>query len=191
MTECLIKNTLHGDTQSFAKIVDKYKDMVYTISIKILRNKEDAEEVAQDTFVKVYNSLKNFRKESKFSSWIYRIAYNTAISRVRKEKKKKADISLDDKEYIKDNITINHITKTLEPLEAEERHLYLHKAINSLSTNEQLAVNLFYLEEKSVKEIEEITSWSTSNVKTQLFRARKKLYNKLNQLLKNETKILQ
>ena len=83
-----IERVLGGDVNAFTYLVDEYKGMVYTIALRMLKNSEDAEELAQDIFVKAFNSLKNFKFESKFSTWLYRITYNGAISRLRKNRLK-------------------------------------------------------------------------------------------------------
>ena len=78
---------LNGNPNAFATLVDRYKNMVYTLALKMLTNKEEAEEIAQDTFVKAYHSLNKFKGESKFSTWIYKITYNTCLDRLKKNKK--------------------------------------------------------------------------------------------------------
>lgn len=80
-----IERVLKGDTQYFSHLVEKYKDIVYSIAIKVLRNREDAEEMAQESFVKAYKSLHTFKGTAKFSTWLYRITYNNCISEVRKK----------------------------------------------------------------------------------------------------------
>ena len=92
-----ISKVLEGDMQAFSYLVDKYKDMVFTLAFRILKNRENAEEVAQDSFVKVYQNLKKFKSKSKFSTWLYRIVYNTAISRVRV--KQNPTMSIDDQKF--------------------------------------------------------------------------------------------
>ena len=102
-----IEKILQGDTSSFSFLVESYKDMAYTIAMKIVRNAEDAEEVAQDSFVKAYQQLQSFKGNSKFSTWLYTIVYRTAISKIRKKKLEVTDIddyvienhSIDPKEY--------------------------------------------------------------------------------------------
>ncbi len=80
-----ISKILAGDSTAYVFLIEKYKNMAFSIALKITRNREDAEEIAQDAFIKVYDSLKDFRKKSKFSTWLYKIVYNTAISRIRKK----------------------------------------------------------------------------------------------------------
>src|ERR1017187_5828368 len=76
-----------GDTNAFAVLVDRYKNMVFTLLLKMLKDREEAEEVAQDTFVKIYKSLSKFNGESKFSTWIYKVAFNTCLDRLKKNKR--------------------------------------------------------------------------------------------------------
>ena len=83
-----IDKVLQGETNCFAVLVDRYKDMIFTLALKMIKNREEAEEVAQDTFIKAYNSLSKFKGDSKFSTWIYKVAYNTCLDRLKKNKKK-------------------------------------------------------------------------------------------------------
>ena len=87
-----IDKVLQGNTSSYNYLVNNYKDMVYTIAIKIVRNREDAEEVAQDSFIKAFQKLNSFKGESKFSTWLYTIVYRTAISKIRKNNIETTDI---------------------------------------------------------------------------------------------------
>lgn len=82
--QILINQIKHGDTNAFGQLVDRYKDLVYTLAIRMLKNREEAEEVSQDTFIKTYKSLDRFKGDSKFSTWIYRVAYNTCLDRIKK-----------------------------------------------------------------------------------------------------------
>jgi RNA polymerase sigma-70 factor (ECF subfamily) len=150
--------------------------------LRIAKNHEDAEEIAQDAFLKAYNSLKTFKKESKFSTWLYKIIYNTAISRFRK--KQVSSISLDDNpahdaehEDMDDGLNIMHL---------KERKKIIAQAIGALKEDEGAIMTLFYLSEKSTREIEEITGFSNSNIKILLHRGRKKLLFELKKILKEE-----
>jgi RNA polymerase sigma-70 factor (ECF subfamily) len=98
---------LEGDSSAYAAIVDKHKEMVFTIAVKIVRNQQDAEEVAQDVFVKAFHALATFKGDAKFSTWLYRIAYNTAISATRR---KKPDFTVIDDKMI-DNYTTDEVTR--------------------------------------------------------------------------------
>jgi RNA polymerase sigma factor (sigma-70 family) len=164
----LDKTTLHkiknGDQQAFRLLVNQYQHMVYTLCYQITQHKQDAEEATQDTFVKVFLSIKTYQDKSKLSSWIYRIGYNTAISKCRL---KKLDATAETPE-----IQDHNLEKQIE--EHDHKNL-VSKALQFLHPNERGLIVMFYLEELSVKEISEITGVTRSNLKVILHRSRKKL----------------
>ena len=169
--ETIIGQVLNGNRNAYALLVDKYKDRVYSLALGIVRNSELAEEIAQDAFVKAFGSLRKFRKESGFSTWIYRITYNTAISELRK-KKRIGQVAEEQFE----NLASTHASETHEEVNEKEARLeMIEKAVKSLPPEEQLMVTLYYLEENSVQQISKVTGFSASNVKVKLFRLRKKL----------------
>ena len=174
-----IERVLKGDTQYFSHLVDKYKDIVFSIALKVLRNREDAEEMAQESFIKAYKSLHTFKGDAKFSTWLYRITYNNCISEVRKKKLK--IVSTDDVQISDEPEEMN-----FDGIPAENRAKYVKAALDKLPEDEYALILLYYFEDKSVEEIGEITKLSESNVKVKLFRARKKLYSILNEMLKGE-----
>ena len=112
-----INLVINGDINAFAALVDRYKDMVFTLALKMLKSREDAEEVSQDTFIKVYKSLAMYRGESKFSTWLYKVAYNTCLDRTRKNKKEKQLVEIDD--YTEQQLT--SLQNNLDSLEEKER----------------------------------------------------------------------
>lgn len=181
-----IEKVLHGDTSSFSFLVESYKDMAYTIALKIVRSPEDAEEVAQDSFVKAFQQLKTFKGNSKFSTWLYTIVYRTAISKIRKKKLEVTDID----EYVIENHSIDFSFPQLDLLKAEEQKKYVTLAINTLVELDALLITLFYLNENTFDEIVEITGLTKTNIKVRLFRARKKLYKELSKILKTELKTI-
>lgn len=176
----IIKLVLNGNASSYKILVDAYKDLVFTLVKKIVKNHEEAEEVTQDTFLKAYHALPNFKMESKFSTWLFRIAYNSAISKTRK--KSITTSSIDD--FVIENYSVDDIQSTLDQIDENERIRILNDAIFSLNGDEQLLINLFYYNEQSIEEICEITGLSESNVKVKLYRTRKKLYEMINQRIK-------
>ena len=91
-----IRLVREGDTNAFAVLVDRYKDMVFTLSLKMLKDREEAEEVSQDTFLKIYKSLSKFNGEAKFSTWIYKVAFNTCLDRLKKNKRSQPVAVLDE-----------------------------------------------------------------------------------------------
>ena len=180
--ESYIDRILKGDRSSFAILIERHKNMVFTIANRMLRNREEAEEVSQDVFLKAYKSLKKFKKQSKFSTWLYKIVYNQCISELRK--KKKNFISLDDEGS--ENYDIEATYNNVDNLEDADRKYYIEKAISRLNEDEGMIITLYYQNEMSTDQIAEIMNISVSNVKVKLFRLRKKLYDNLHTLLKNE-----
>jgi len=181
-----IDKVLQGDTNAYTYLIDKYKNMAYTIAIKIVKNTEDAEEVAQDSFLKAYQKLDTFKGDSKFSTWLYTIIYRNSISKIRKKKIITTDID----SYVVDNYTTDFDFPQIEAIKNGEQKKYIAAAIDNLSETDALLITLFYLNENSVEEIEQITGLTKTNVKVKIFRARKKLYNELSLLLKEEVKEL-
>jgi len=181
-----IDRILSGDKNSFAYLVERHKDMVFTIAKRMLQNQEDAEEVAQDAFMKAYKSLKKFKGESKFSTWLYKIVYNLAISKLRK--KKHDTFSIDDSDNSHFEAIEESSYNKLQDLERTDQRNYIKTAIEQLNYEERTVVTLYYQKEQKVSEIAEITGLSASNVKVKLFRARKKLYDKLYSLFNNTEK---
>ena len=177
-----IKRVLEGNLSSYAVLVEKHKSMAFTIALRIVRNREDAEEVAQDAFLKAYHALESFKHDAKFSTWLYKIVYHAGISRVRKKQIDK--ISLEES-TVPTSEELQEIDG-LDHLHRKERKKIIAKAIEQLKEEESLVLTLYYLSENSIKEIEEITGLSNSNIKILLHRGRKKLYNELKRILKNE-----
>lgn len=175
----LIRKILDGNTAVYTVIVDRYKDLVYSVVLKILKNQEEAEETAQDTFLKAYQALPGFKQEARFSTWLFRIAYNTAISRTRK--KQITTTSIDDK--LIENYSTDDFRENLSQSEPEEQLNALQKAMLTLGTEDQLLVNFFYHNRLSVDEISSVTGLSEANVKVKLHRIRRKLYSEMQALM--------
>ena len=176
-----IENVIAGDTLAFAKLVDRYKDMTVLLAYNILLNQEDAEEVAQDAFVKAYTALHTYKAEAKFSTWLYRIVVNTALNRKKLKKYQTTEIeeaTLEESRLHESNIESWQVT-------AEHRK-HIQLALQSLNVNERLCITLYYLNELSVEEIRGLTGISASNIKVLLYRGRKNLYKALHNHLKNE-----
>jgi len=171
-----IEKVKKGNSDIFKYLVERHKSMVFTIVLRIIKNKEDAEEIAQDVFIKAFQSIDTFEGKSKFSTWLYKIAYNLSISKVRKKKHEIIDINEDLISDYKIFKTYNEFIKR----EEYEKNKILNKAINKLDNKGGLIITLYYIEEKSIQEIEEITNLSKSNIKIILFRARKQLFSILN-----------
>jgi RNA polymerase sigma factor (sigma-70 family) len=166
-----IDRVLHGDVAAYATLVAKHKNLVFSIAVKILNNREDAEEVAQDCFVKVFQALNTFERKSKFSTWLYRIVYNAAISKTRK--KKLEVVPMDN--YVIDNYTEDEVAAGLDEIDPETQKVMIERALERLTEDDNLLITLFYKGENSIEDISNITGLSMSNVKVRLHRIRKKL----------------
>jgi RNA polymerase sigma factor (sigma-70 family) len=177
-----INKVLNGNIASYAILVEKHKNLAYTIALRIAKNHEDAEEIAQDAFLKAYNSLNSFKEKSKFSTWLYKIVFNAAISRMRKKKILKVSM---DEGNIGNTIQEEQID-ALDNLHKKERKKIIAEAIARLKEDESVVMTLYYLNENNLKEIEEITGFSNSNIKILLHRGRKKLLLELKKILKEE-----
>lgn len=166
-----IAKVLNGDPQAYTFLVNKYKDMVFTLAVRMLRNNEEAEEVAQDAFVKAYAKLNKFKGDSKFSTWLYKVVYNTSLDKLKKLKKDALVVPIE-------NVTersLHTIDNALEQMQNKERTVAIQQCIALLSADERALLTLFYFDEMSLKEIAEVTATSVNNLKVKLFRSRKKL----------------
>lgn len=173
-----IKRVLAGETDCFACLVDRYGRAVFSLIVKIIGSREDAEELCQDVFVKVFRSLSSFKGNSSFSTWAYRIAYNTAISQTRYRKTE--FLSIEEEQIA--NVSEEEVAEVFGRSGNEEMLIRLDEAMEKLSHEERALILLFYMQEKTVEDVAVISGLSASNVKTRLHRIRKKLF----VLLKNE-----
>jgi len=169
--EYYIKQTLNGNVNAFAILVERYKNMVYTLSIKIVKNREEAEEISQDSFVKAYKNLSSFKGESKFSTWVYKIAYYASLDAVKRNKRFSNNENIDDLKIG----NLSEIQGGLEYLHEKERKKVISKALLKLNEDERTILTLFYFEELPIKEISKIINLSEDNIKVKLYRSRKKL----------------
>jgi RNA polymerase sigma factor (sigma-70 family) len=181
--EYYINQTLNGDVNAYAFLVERYKHMVFTLSLRIVKNREEAEEVAQDVFVKSYSYLKKFKGDSKFSTWIYKIAYYASLDVLKKQKRTINSENID--AFTESDISC--LQNGFNNLENEDRKKIINNALLKLSEDERIIVTLFYYEEIPVKEISKIVNLSADNVKTKLFRARKKLVSILKYVIEPNT----
>lgn len=167
--EDIIAIVLRGNSKAYAMLVKRYQHFVFTLCIKVLKNNELAEEAAQDAFVKAYTALADFSGTSKFSTWLYTIARNTCISRLRVNTMD--TISSDDDKVYNSGIS----NETTELLESKSKKELLQNAIAMLQEEDAAVITLFYIHEQSTEEIAAIMNLTTNNVKVKLYRARKRL----------------
>ncbi len=175
--DVIIDQVINGHTSSYAILIERYKSYVYTVALNIVKLEEEAEEVAQDSFIKVFKNLKKFNRESKFSTWLYRITFNTALT-ARKRITKQTTETLND--------SINPFTNQTDQTEQDDQKKFIALAMSRLVEQDAMALTLFYLEELSLDEICKITDLSLSNLKVRLHRARKRFAKELQLLLRKE-----
>ncbi|WP_299051034.1 sigma-70 family RNA polymerase sigma factor [uncultured Polaribacter sp.] len=166
-----IDKVIDGDTNAFSYLVDNYKNMVYSLAYKMTKNKEEAEEISQDTFIKAYKNLSNFKGDSKFSTWLYKIAYHATLDAVKKNKRNASTFEINEITYNQ----IKSVENILEGIERKERAKILNECLLKLPEEERSIIWMFYYEELSLKEIIEISGLSEANIKVKLHRARKRL----------------
>ncbi len=169
--EYYIQQTLKGNLNAYTFLVEKYKHMVFTLSIRIVKNREEAEEIAQDVFVKAFKNLKNFKGDSKFSTWIYKISYYASLDVLKLNKRQ---ISSENIDSFKER-NLGNTEDSLKFLHDKERKKIINDALFKLSEEERVIITLYYFEEIPVKEIAKIVDLSEDNIKIKLFRSRKKL----------------
>lgn len=153
-------------------MVDRYSDRIYALVFKIVRRKEDAEELTQDVFLKTFRQLQTFKGECRFSTWLYRIAYTTAISATRK--KRPEFLYLEDRTI--NNVKDDELEAALNDTDNSEKLEKLGKAVELLPPDERGLITLYYMEAHPIEEIATVTGMTQTNVKVKLHRIRKKLY---------------
>jgi RNA polymerase sigma-70 factor (ECF subfamily) len=172
----IIGRVLQGDANAYAGLVERYQNFVFTIVLRYVKSREDAEEVAQDVFVKAYRALADFKGTSKFSTWLYTITTTTSISALRK---KKLDVqSLDNEKVFQ---TVEHLDGGMkaDAIEQKSRAVMVHNAIKLLSSDDAQVITLFYKGEQTLEEIAQVMGKEVNAVKVQLHRARARLREKM------------
>lgn len=167
---------------AFAELVDRYKYMVFTLALRMVKNREEAEEIAQDTFLKTYQGLQGFKGDAKFSTWVYKIAYYRSLDSIRKSGRTIETTSID-------TIYDRHLAEEenmVACLEQSEQNETIKDALKSLPGDDGVLITLFYYEELSLQEISGVMDLTENNVKVKLFRARKRLMQLLTDTLEPE-----
>lgn len=171
-----------GNVQAFSFLIEKYQKLVYTLALKLLKKPEEAEEMAQDTFIKAFQKLDSYEGKSKFSTWLYSITYNACISELRKRRIEFK--SLDDRQISDQDEQKMH--DYYRETKKEDQEKYLNLALGKLPEDDQVLVTLYYYESQSMDEISQITGLTVSNIKVKIHRARKKMFELLHEMLKEE-----
>jgi RNA polymerase sigma-70 factor, ECF subfamily len=184
--EELVHRAQQDDERSFGELVTRYESKVYSLSMKMLRNPEDAEDVLQDTFLRAYRGIKSFKGNSTFSTWIYRITANSALMRLRK--KQLPQVSIEDSDERETPISIaDWAPGPVEQLLNQEMQRVMDEAIDALPPEFRQVFILRDVEELSNADVAEILDLSVAAVKSRLHRARLKVRNRLAQYF-SETK---
>lgn len=173
----LVERILAGEQQAFARLVDRHKSYAYTIAYKILLNRPEAEEVAQDAFIKAYHHLKDFNRQAKFSTWLYRIVFNTAITYKRKHRQIFEGL---------EHTVVEYEQRADGELEKGDKQRYLQLALAGLNESDRTAMTLFYMDEFSLEEIALIMDMQANTVKVRIHRARQRLADELKRILNQE-----
>lgn len=181
--EDLITAVLSGNTKAYSELVKNHQRFVFTLALRFAKNREDAEEIAQDCFVKAYKALGTFKKTAKFSTWLYTITYTTSMSFLRK--KHLNTHSIDDDESVL-QLPNNIASYRADLVEQKSANVYLNLAIDSLLPDDAAIITLFYLGEQSLEEIGQALHMEANTVKVKLHRARARLKEKMEILLKDE-----
>jgi len=181
----IINRVLLGEQALYAQLVNRYQNFVFTIALRYTPNREDAEEIAQDVFVKAYRSLADFRGESKFSTWLYTIVTTTCITFLRK---KKIPIHSLDNEHIFEVADNQNSTFRANQVEQKSKVQMINEAIKLLSVDDARIITLFYQAEQSLEEIGRIIGIDPNTAKVKLHRARQRLKEKMEKHFTEEVK---
>jgi RNA polymerase sigma-70 factor (ECF subfamily) len=183
----IISRVLNGDQQAYAVLVDRYQNYVFTLTLRMIKNREDAEEVAQDVFIKAYKYLADFRGASKFSTWLYTIVNNTSITFLRK--KKLETYSLDN-EKVFEMADSKNSGFSANQVEQKSKQAMVHNAIGMLNPDDAEIITLFYKGEQTLDEIAGILGVEPNTAKVRLHRARTRLKEKMETYFVEEIKDL-
>jgi RNA polymerase sigma-70 factor (ECF subfamily) len=183
----VITRVLRGEHQLYAELVTRYQNFVFTLALRYTPVREDAEEIAQDVFVKAYKALKDFRGESKFSTWLYSIVNSTAITFLRK---KKLDVKSLDNENVYEQAESRDSGTSANQVEVKSKVEMVTKAIQLLNADDAKLITLFYKAEQSLEEIAQIMNLETNTVKVKLHRARTRLKEKMEKYFMQEVRDL-
>ena len=175
----LVRQAKEGSREALAELVSRYSDKIYNLALRILRNREDAEDVLQETFLQVLRKLDTFDERSTFFTWIYRIGTNTSLMKLRKKKQIFAE--LPDKPDLEDKVFVDWSQDPSSNIQNEEIKKTIDTAIGQLSDIYRSVFILRDLEHLSIKETGKILNISEENVKIRLRRARLFLRDKISQ----------
>lgn len=172
--ELLIHKTIHGDTGSFGKLVDRYQHQIYNLALRMVENREDARDVAQETFIKAFNSLSSFRYESGFKTWLFRIASNTCLDYLRRRNRdstRRIERPPEESRNIIETIPSGDLTPE-ENIIRKEKEAAVKKALDSLPEGYRLPLVMHHYQKLSYREISKAMNIPERTVATRLYRAK-------------------
>ncbi len=172
----IISKVLNGDREAYAGLVTRYQDYVFTLTLRMIKSREDAEEVAQDVFIKAYRSLANFRGDAKFSTWLYTVVNTTCITFLRKKKLEVHSLENEKVFEVADNQDSGFRANLVEQ---KSKLVMVNQAIALLNPDDAQIITLFYKAEQSLEEIALVLGLETNTVKVRLHRARTRLKEKM------------
>ena len=181
----IIQQVLQGNQNAFATLVDRYQGFVFTIVLRYVKAREDAEEVAQDVFVKAYRSLADFKGASKFSTWLYTITTTSCLTFLRKKKLEVHSLDNEKVFAVADNVDSG---MSANQIEQKSKVTMVNEAIKLLSPDDAQIITLFYKGEQTLEEIAQVLGKEVNTVKVQLHRARTRLKEKMQQHFSHEVK---
>ncbi len=181
----IIEQIRRGEKRRYSNIVDKYKDRAFSLALRMLKNREEAEEATEDAFIRAYNALERFQNRASFGTWLYRIVYNVCLTRLDSKKGGPQSLEYDEgKDY--DEYTFPSQSSLHEEIEINDMLGFVRKIVGEMPERYHVILSLFYFQELSYQEICEVTELPVGTVKTHLFRARAMLQERLSRELRTE-----
>ncbi len=166
----LVERAQKGNTAAFEAIVNQHAQQVYNLALRLVQNPQEAEDIAQESFVRAWRALPTFRADAQFGTWLYRIVTNLCYNRLPRLKQELRAVAADEQDALRD--TAVSVENTLLN---EEMRMELHQAIKNLSDSHRLLITLRHLQGMSYDEIAQVTEMPLGSVKTGIFRARRQL----------------
>ncbi|MCX6271496.1 MAG: RNA polymerase sigma factor [Bacteroidetes bacterium] len=165
----LINNVINGNTHAFRFLVEQNKNLVWHMVLRMVRQQEDAEDLCQDVFMRVFRDIRKFRGDSKLSTWIASITYHICVDYIRRKGREKTDLTDDPASFIPDERDAASPSRSMNMAELKQ---LVNRVIDRLPLHYRTVITLFHLEEMSYKEIEEITGMPEGTIKSYLNRGR-------------------
>ena len=183
----LISKVLEGDKQAYAQLIKRHQRFVFTLALRFSKSREDAEEIAQDCFIKAYRALHTFKQTSKFSTWLYSIVYTTSMTFLRKRRIDTQSID-DESSLIQLESRVSDLSSN--EVEHKSKMVFVNLAISRLLPDDAAIITLFYQGEQSLEEIGQALGMEANTVKVKLHRARHRLKEKIENILHQEVREL-